>query len=95
MIPNDIPQAPIGDDIDLLCQAVDLAASLKVIGPATIQRKIRVGFARAARLTDLLEANGLVRRQPGTLACDVLITERDAGDVKADLREIAAAEAEQ
>jgi len=84
---------PIGRDIiDLLCDAVDLAASRKVIGPATIQRKIRVGFARAAHLNDLLEANGIVRRQPGTLACDVLITEADAADVKARLREIAAAE---
>jgi DNA segregation ATPase FtsK/SpoIIIE-like protein len=49
----------IGHDLDLLCEAVDMAGSGCKLTAGNVQRRMRVGFAKAARLLDLLEHYGV------------------------------------
>lgn len=82
MIPDDVPEADGYDmEDDLYDRAVSLIAEAQTASVSLLQRRLRVGYARAARLMDMMEQRGIVGPYEGSKPREVYVARHENSNI--------------
>ncbi|RKX38932.1 MAG: DNA translocase FtsK, partial [Verrucomicrobia bacterium] len=70
---TDLPEMDSGEDDEILEQAIEVIRQTKRASTSSLQRRLRIGYTRAARVMDLLEERGMIGPPDGAGPREILI----------------------